>query len=106
MPCTPGLGRDAYLFDLIQQGFYPTRIPMTCDQVAESLESWEARRAGTTPQLPDLDIEITTIPEPDAGLLRIAGLAALAALARRRLARARRPHRAARRGVTRRHRPA
>jgi hypothetical protein len=84
VPCTPGVGRDAFFVDLVQQSFLPTRIPMTCDQVAESLESWEARRAGTTPQLPDLDIEILSVPEPDAGLMRLAGLAALALLARRR----------------------
>jgi cyclophilin family peptidyl-prolyl cis-trans isomerase len=96
VPCTPGVGRDAFFVDLLLQQFDPTRIPMTCDQVAESLESWEARRAGTTPQLPDLDIEITTVPEPDAGLLRFAGLAALAALQRRRHAMARRLRRAGR----------
>jgi cyclophilin family peptidyl-prolyl cis-trans isomerase len=97
VPCTPGVGRDAFFVDLIDQVFDPTtRIPMTCAQVAESLESWEARREGTTPQLPDLDIEILSVPEPDAGLLRGAGLLTLAALEARRRTRARRLQRAAR----------
>jgi cyclophilin family peptidyl-prolyl cis-trans isomerase len=94
VPCTPGIGRDAFFVDLDQQVFDPTRIPMTCDQVAESLESWEARRAGTAPQLPDLDIEILSVPEPDGGSLRAAGLLALLLLDARRRARARRPRRA------------
>jgi hypothetical protein len=64
IPCTPGVGRDVYLVDLVQQVFFNPPIPMTCDQVAESEASWVARRAGTTTQILAEDVEIIAIREP------------------------------------------
>jgi cyclophilin family peptidyl-prolyl cis-trans isomerase len=81
IPCTPGVGRDVYLVDLVQQVFFNPRIPMTCDQVAESEASWVARRAGTTAQLLVEDVEIVAIPEPRAEILLAAGVAGLLVLA-------------------------
>jgi len=82
IPCTPGVGRDLYLVDLVQQVFFNPRIPMTCDQVAESEASWAARRAGTAAQMLTEDVEIIAIPEPRAEILLAAGVAGLFVLAR------------------------
>jgi cyclophilin family peptidyl-prolyl cis-trans isomerase len=81
IPCTPGVGRDVYLVDLVQQVFFNPRIPMTCDQVAESEASWAVRRAGTTAQILSDDVEIIAIPEPRAEILLAAGVAGLLVLA-------------------------
>ncbi len=80
--CTPGVGRSVFLIDLVQQVFFPPAIAMTCDQVAESEASWAARRAGTTPQILDEDVEIIAIPEPRTEILLAAGVAGLFVLAR------------------------
>jgi len=97
LPCDEAQGRNVREIDLIAQvGFGPI-LPMSCAAVAESLESWSARRAGTQAQLQELDVEILAVPEPDAARLRAAGFLALALLAR---TRARRP-RGARSGAAR-----
>jgi cyclophilin family peptidyl-prolyl cis-trans isomerase len=82
VPCTPGTGRDVFEVDLISQVFIPPRIPMTCDAVAESEDSWALRRAGTISQLLAEDVEIIGVPEPGSWLLLGAGVGALVALSR------------------------
>ncbi len=76
--------RDVFLIDLVNQVFFQPRIPMTCDAIAESEASWEARRAGTISQLLDEDVEILFAPEPGGGLPIAAGAATVLALSRRR----------------------
>ena len=83
-PCTPGVGRDAFLVNLTTQQFFFPRIAMTCDAVAESEESWAARRAGTAPQYFAQDVEMVSVPEPSGLAPIFASLGALLGLARRR----------------------
>ncbi|MHC4178618.1 MAG: peptidylprolyl isomerase, partial [Planctomycetota bacterium] len=84
VPCTPGVGRDVFEVDLDSQVFYPPRIPMTCDAVAESEDSWALRRAGTAPQLLAEDVEIISVPEPGSALGMATSLLLLIALNRMR----------------------
>ena len=79
--CTPEVGREVFLVDLLAQTFFQPPIAMTCDQVAESEASWLARRVGTTPQILTEDVEIITIPEPRSEILLAAGVAGLFVLA-------------------------
>jgi len=81
VPCTVGVGRDVFEIDLPDQVFFQPRIAMTCDAVAESEDSWQLRRDGTTPQLMVEDVEITMVPEPAVGATRF-GLLLLLLLGR------------------------
>ena len=77
VPCTPGSGRVVVDWPDVTAFF-----DMTCDAVAESLESWEARRAGTEAQLFDEDVEIIAVPEPTGAVLWGAGVLCVSALGR------------------------
>lgn len=78
VPCTPGTGRIVGDFEEVTGLF-----PMTCDAIAESLDSWTARRAGTEPQLMAEDVEMINVPEPSRSALLAAGGALVVTLARR-----------------------
>jgi len=90
VPCDPAAGRDVFQVDLVTQQFFLPRIAMSCDAVAESEASWAARRAGTTAQLLDSDVEILFAPEPSRGAMLAAGIVAVGILARRSSSRPRR----------------
>lgn len=83
-PCNPANGREVYEIDLDQQIFFQPPLAMSCDAVAESEESWAARRAGTVAQLLEDDVRVTTVPEPGSAWMLLAGATALGALAGRR----------------------
>ena len=82
----PGVGRIVNQIDLPTQSFDPTPIPLTCDQVAESEESWAARRAGTLSQIFANDVEMITVPEPGPAWLQATTLLVALALSRSRRA--------------------
>ena len=82
VPCSGS--RTVYQINLVAQTFVNTPITMSCNAVAESEDSWAARRAGTNPQIRASDFAITSVPEPPAVWIRAAGLAAIGLLSRRR----------------------
>jgi hypothetical protein len=55
---------------------------MSCAAVAESEDSWAARRAGTNAQLMAQDVAVISVPEPAHGPLLGSGIALLLALER------------------------
>jgi cyclophilin family peptidyl-prolyl cis-trans isomerase len=78
-PCTPGTGRVVVdLSNLVDL------FGMTCDAVAESEESWAARRAATESQLYAEDVEVARVPEPAGDALLGAGGLLVFGLARSR----------------------
>lgn len=83
VPCTSG--RVVYPINLAAQT-YNSNDPhvMTCPAVAESEDSWAARRAGTNVQVMARDVAVISVPEPARGLLLGPGVALLMALGRAR----------------------
>ena len=86
VPCTSG--REVYQIDLAAQTYSQPSISMSCAAVAESEDSWSARRAGTNAQLQAQDVAVISIPEPAHRLLLGSGIALLTALERARRRRA------------------
>jgi hypothetical protein len=86
VPCTSG--REVYQINLPAQTFSGSAIPMSCAAVAESEDSWSARRAGTNAQLLAQEVAVIAVPEPAHPLLLGSGSALLLALARARRRRA------------------
>lgn len=82
VPCTSG--REVYQINLPAQTFSGSLIPMSCAAVAESEDSWSARRAGTNAQLLAQEVAVIAVPEPAHPLLLGSGIALLWALARAR----------------------
>jgi len=83
VPCDAS-GRVVYQIDLVNQIYFEPPHVMSCAAVAESEESWAARRAGTLAQLLEEDVLVTSVPEPTSTWLRAAGVLALHALVARR----------------------
>ncbi len=82
--CDPALGREVVAFDLAtEQGFFPL-LPMSCDAVAESEVSLQARRADLGPQIPSRLVEVLSVPEPETAALQTGALFALLAMGFRR----------------------
>jgi cyclophilin family peptidyl-prolyl cis-trans isomerase len=79
VPCTSG--RVVYPINLPAQTYNPNDPrSMTCAAVAESEDSWAARRAGTNEQLMAENIAVIDVPEPARGPMLGAGIALLTAL--------------------------
>jgi len=84
VPCSST--RRVYEINLATQQYINVPYDMTCAAVAESEDSWAARRAGTNTHIRANDFAVISVPEPSAGWMRAAGFLALALLARRRAA--------------------
>ena len=78
VPCTST--REVYRFDIPTQFVFGDHYPMTCAAVAESEDSWAARRAGTNEQLMAENVAVIDVPEPARGPMLGAGIVLLAAL--------------------------
>ena len=76
VPCTTGVGRV-----VVDWPGVTTLFSMTCAALAESEDSWSARRTGWKAQLIAEDVEVTAMPEPGQGMLA-AGLLLLGVLGR------------------------
>jgi cyclophilin family peptidyl-prolyl cis-trans isomerase len=81
VPCATT--RRVYEINLAAQT-YNSNVPydMSCAAVSESEDGWAARRAGTNAQLHANDFAVTSVPEPSADAMPLAGCLALALLAR------------------------
>ena len=77
IPCTEGVGRVVINWPSAALPLFP----MTCAALAESEDSWSARRVGWKAQLIAEDVEVTAMPEPGQGMLA-AGLLLLVVLGR------------------------
>ena len=77
IPCTEGVGRVVINWPSAALPFFP----MTCAALAESEDSWSARRVGWKAQLIAEDVEVTAMPEPGQGMLA-AGLLLLVVVGR------------------------